>query len=665
MRCLQEKRFVFKRSSFDIPIALFILSQIISTVFSIDQSTSFYGYYGRFNGGLLSTITYIFLYYGFIANVETQINKTIKNILGISLISSILVVLWGLPGTFNHDLSCLLFTSKFDNSCWTAQFRPAERMFSTLGQPNWLGSYLAITFFLGIFLLFTTRNIKIKILGGAGIVFSYLGILLSRSRSSMISLAPGFIFIALYLFFISMKKSHWMTSIQKQILVGLLVVLIVLTFIAHTGIGEVDSLLSFSFLKKTAPVVSTPIVSQPKVDTSLEVIGPITESLDIRKIVWQGAWDLGQQYPLFGTGVETFGYAYYAVRPQAHNLTSEWDFLYNKAHNEYLNFLATSGWLGLGSIILLIVWIAVVLLKKIAKYKNDTNSVLYYLMLAGIFISIIITNFFGFSITVINVYWYLVLAFLAVYNEPEKKFTKIGSSAPLYQIGLVLVACIWVLNSIGTYWFADYSYAQSDIAVRSNSIEVAVELLQKAIQLRDEHVYEDKLSYVLAQYAYMATSQKDKTKSKEIIDLAENLNLKSIQSSSQNVLYWKTRVKNQFIFYQMTLDKKYLFTGISALDEAQRLAPTDPKIPYFAATYNSLLFDDEKENKQKELYKEKSLAAIERAITLKSNYGDAYFLKYQLLKKYGEKALAKKLLEWYIPRYAPGSEELKKELITL
>ena len=259
----------------------------------------------------------------------------------------------------------------------------------------------------------------------------------------------------------------------------------------------------------------------------------------------------------------------------------------------------------------------------------------------------------------------MVLAFLAVYNEPEKKFTKIGSSAPLYQIGLVLVACIWVLNSIGTYWFADYSYAQSDIAVRSNSIEVAVELLQKAIQLRDEHVYEDKLSYVLAQYAYMATSQKDKTKSKEIIDLAENLNLKSIQSSSQNVLYWKTRVKNQFIFYQMTLDKKYLFTGISALDEAQRLAPTDPKIPYFAATYNSLLFDDEKENKQKELYKEKSLAAIERAITLKSNYGDAYFLKYQLLKKYGEKALAKKLLEWYIPRYAPGSEELKKELITL
>ena len=37
-----------------------------------------------------------------------------------------------------------------------------------------------------------------------------------------------------------------------------------------------------------------------------------------------------------------------------HNLTSEWDFLYNKAHNEYLNYLATTGLFGLGSYLLFI-----------------------------------------------------------------------------------------------------------------------------------------------------------------------------------------------------------------------------------------------------------------------------------------------------------------------
>ena len=127
-------------------------------------------------------------------------------------------------------------------------------------------------------------------------------------------------------------------------------------------------------------------------------------------------------------------------------------------------------------------------------------------------------------------------------------------------------------------------------------------------------------------------------------------------------MYWKTRVKNQFIFYQMSLDKKYLFTGLSALDEATKLAPTDPKIPYFSATYYSLLYDDEKNADQKKIYRENSMKSIETALTLKSDYGDAYYLKVQLLRKYGMKSDAKNLLEWYIRRYAPTNEELKKEL---
>jgi len=81
-----------------------------------------------------------------------------------------------------------------------------------------------------------------------------------------------------------------------------------------------------------------------------------SDSMDIRKVVWQGAIELGQRYPLFGPGVETFAYTYYWVRPAAHNLLSEWDFLYNKAHNEYLNFLATTGFFGLFSYLLLITW---------------------------------------------------------------------------------------------------------------------------------------------------------------------------------------------------------------------------------------------------------------------------------------------------------------------
>src|SRR5258708_18612980 len=59
---LPAGRQVFRRTILDIPLLLFLGSQIISTIFSIDQHTSLFGYYSRFNGGLLSTACYALLY---------------------------------------------------------------------------------------------------------------------------------------------------------------------------------------------------------------------------------------------------------------------------------------------------------------------------------------------------------------------------------------------------------------------------------------------------------------------------------------------------------------------------------------------------------------------------------------------------------------------------
>ena len=662
LRCLQENTLIIKKTPFDVPLILFLGSQIMSTLFSIDQHTSFFGYYGRFNGGLLSTMVYIVLYYGFVTHITENIQTVIRTIFKISIVSSLFVVLWGLPGRFNHDLSCLLFTSKFDNTCWTAQFRPAERMFSTLGQPNWLGAYLSITFFISFFILFSSVTKKARMLSVAGILFSYIGILLSRSRSSLASLIPGVIVFGIFYLFLTIKKHHWLSPLRRKTAAFTIGALLLVTFICQTGIPQLDTFLSLSFLNRNdsiSALSTTPSSSKP----SLVYVGGVTESLDIRKIVWEGALELGIQYPLFGTGVETFGYAYYSVRPQSHNMTSEWDYLYNKAHNEYLNLLATTGWIGLGTFLTMLAWMIIFLIRKLWSNRSDIQSVIFYLSLFGIACSIIITNFFGFSITVINVYWYLLIAWLAIYNESSvKKSEKSNQNVGFSKIGIVMVLVLWLLNSIYAYWLADYKYAQSDNALKSSNSGVAVNLLQEALTLREEHIYQDKLSYALAQYAFAVSYQKEKDKAQQLIEVAEKLNLQSIKSSTQNVLYWKTRVKNQFIFYQMSLDKKYLFTGLSALEEATKLAPTDPKIPYFSATYYSLLYDDEKNSTQKRIYLENSMKSIETALKLKSDYGDAYYLKVQLLRKYGRKSEAKQLLEWYIPRYAPMNEDIKKEL---
>src|SRR4051812_41751657 len=52
-----EKRIFIQRTPLDIPILLFLAAHIISTMISLDSFVSFWGYYSRWNGGLLSIFT--------------------------------------------------------------------------------------------------------------------------------------------------------------------------------------------------------------------------------------------------------------------------------------------------------------------------------------------------------------------------------------------------------------------------------------------------------------------------------------------------------------------------------------------------------------------------------------------------------------------------------
>src|SRR3989344_7593021 len=152
VRMIMYKKIIFRNTVLTIPLLLFLTSQIISTYTSIDRHTSLFGYYGRFNGGLLSVISYVMLYFAFVSNIDfTDALNRVTFFLKISLVSSVLVILWGFPSKFGFDLSCLVFTGSANVSCWTNEFQPAVRMFSTLGQPNWLGAYLVVNFLFALF----------------------------------------------------------------------------------------------------------------------------------------------------------------------------------------------------------------------------------------------------------------------------------------------------------------------------------------------------------------------------------------------------------------------------------------------------------------------------------------------------------------------------------
>src|SRR5258708_24658861 len=87
-----QRRISIQRTPMDILLLLFLASQIISSIFSLDQYVSWWGYYSRFNGGLLSTICYFILYYAFVSNLQV---KHVWRIMLISLFSGLAVALWG------------------------------------------------------------------------------------------------------------------------------------------------------------------------------------------------------------------------------------------------------------------------------------------------------------------------------------------------------------------------------------------------------------------------------------------------------------------------------------------------------------------------------------------------------------------------------------------
>jgi len=337
-RSISAGKIIFCRTILDIPIILFLTSQLISTIVSIDPLTSVFGYYSRFNGGLLSTLCYSFLYWAFVSNMTKSYTVyAIRSILA----SAVLVSIYGVLEHFG-----------IDKNVWVQDVQ--SRIFSTLGQPNWLAAWLVaiipITWF------FSLEKKKFWLYFFGSLLF-FIVILFTKSRSGL----AGFV-ITDFIFW-----GYTLLKFKKG-------------FLKEFLIFNISFLVLFLVIKSPITRNQSPSTSGPALETGG------TESGTIRKIVWKGAVQVWLHNPVFGTGPETFAYSYFLYRPIEHNQTSEWNFVYNKAHNEYLNIAANTGSFGLLSYLGLIIFSIFIFLKT----KN-------YYLLAG-YTGLAITNFFGFSV---------------------------------------------------------------------------------------------------------------------------------------------------------------------------------------------------------------------------------------------------------------------------
>ncbi len=654
-KTILARKLLFIKTPFTIPLLLFVGSQCLATIFSIDRHVSIFGYYSRFHGGLLSTISYTLLFLAFTTNMG---NSQVKRLFTFALISGFIVAGYGILEKFG-----------IDKDIWIQDVQ--SRVFSTLGQPNWLAAFLAILLPVAIYNLLIIRmhklaEIKIpnfwgnipknhrinrflnfvqssSILHFTLCTLFYLCLLFTKSRSGFLGFwaANGIFWATLW------WKAKDKIYLKKPFLI-LNLAFVILNFFFTTPFGQYNKYLSIELLQKNAPQK----IEKTTVTDSVLEVGAGTDSGDLRKIVWKGAFDIIKNYPMFGTGPETFAYAYYRFRPVEHNLTSEWDFLYNRAHNEFLNIAATSGLTGLITYLMFILTFCIFAVKQ-AWHKHDIQLKIISAALLSAFAGILVTNFFGFSVVIVGLYFYLIPAFLYCFNvdaQQDNNSTPPSGTQIAVAFAASAIPAVTITLLLAMVWLTDSMYAKAIGFRRSEDFAQAYPLITAAVSMRpDEPMYHDERASIAAGLALGIYENKDATSASQLMQEALAQSKQAITISPQNVNFWKTRTKILFQF--STIDEQFADKALTAISIAQELAPTDAKIAYNRAVILNGI------GKQNE-----AIDQIKKTLEMKSDYKDAYIALSIFYEKANQIESAKEAIRTALKKVNPNDGELKERL---
>jgi O-antigen ligase/Tfp pilus assembly protein PilF len=360
---------IFK-NLFYIPVFVYLISCIISTIFSISPISSFYGTY-RCNQGLVTILTYI-LFFLIFANVFPK--EKILKISYITILTAFIISIYAILQKVGFD---------FLNLDPAVSFH--KRSSSFLGNPVFLGGYLVMV--IPIVLIHAILEFKIvnKIIFSIFLTTMYISLLFTYSRGAYIA----FIFSLLVLFLlgykIALKNIKYITI--------MLLIFITFTFLMNYQKIEVDSK-KISLLQR-----------------GLSTFTYKDKASSARIYTWEIALKIIRDYKFWGVGLDAF-INIFPKYQKINEFSKEWIgekfTIPNKSHNIFLQTASTSGFIGLFSFLFLI---TTVLIKALNSLKLNKEGYYHYVMLGIIstLVGYIIYNQFGFdTITIGFMYWLFV-----------------------------------------------------------------------------------------------------------------------------------------------------------------------------------------------------------------------------------------------------------------
>lgn len=598
-----------------------LATQAVSTIFSIHPYTSFWGYYSRFHGGLLTTILYTIIY---LAAIKWLDKKSTQKLIKISVTTAILVGLYAIAERFG-----------IDKNFWIQDVQ--NRVFSTLGQPNWLAAYLIPNIFLSIYLTTILPNKKITPASIISFLILFIALILTKSRSGLIAFALSF--MTYFLFF---ARQYPLSTIKPIVSTYAIIFIIPLLILGTPFTDQLSKYFKSSSATTTQKAPSGTVLDRGG-----------TESGAIRQIVWTGAIDLIKKYPILGTGPETFAYTYYWSRPAAHNMTSEWDFLYNKAHNEYLNTAATTGLVGLLAYLYFHFQVFVTGFRTIENTKkinqeDDDKLRSLYPVLSATIVGFTITNFFGFS--VIPVY-FMMMIIAAIPLTINKASEKDSPESPSFVSLFFLIPLVLIYPA--RLFYSDTLFNKGKVNLDKGQLETAIPLLEKASAYRPKlDLFNNSLGVSYALAAQTAQSSDDPAIKANVEKyMAQALQAVEINRSLNNLHLNNSKSRAKIYLSLATIDPKYTIDAKDELVAARTLAPTEPILAYnLALVYTRL-------NNIKDAETE-----LKAAIALKPDYQDPYYALALLYEQTKQEAKLPELMNLAKSNLATYSAQLKTKV---
>lgn len=431
----------FRRNNLNWPVVGFIVVSFLALLKSVHLHTSLVGGYKFYFWGFWALGCFVFLY--FVAANILEVKK-IKMVVSVVILSTGFVLLYGLMQKLG-----------LDPYSWSRD--PYNRIFSSLGNPNFLGAFMAMVLPLGLSEILLFRKNIFRGFLCLWFAAGFAVLLFSLTRSSWL----GFL-AAMFVWLVFLGKKFY-----REARIWMMVLII--------GVASITVFSSFPFRKNRSPVRERMAV----------LVDPKETGAAARLSCWRSCVKMLKGRPFLGTGPDTFGFVFPRYEEAKFVQVGGRNMIPTNAHNETLQIATTLGLVGLGVYGWLLVNFFWGAWKKYWGLSAEERILLVGLVSSCV--GLLVHAQFNFSIVTTCSYFWIFLGATAGLGENQTT-TLVNQHRNWWVVRLgagivLLIGLSFLGNKAVNAYRADRYYKTGQGFENSGRMSEAIEFYQKALRL--------------------------------------------------------------------------------------------------------------------------------------------------------------------------------------